>query len=227
MMRQTAILDMFARSPIRPLQQHMQKAHACVELLLPFYNAVQAGDWDKAITIRAEINDLEHAADDLKKEMRLHLPKGLFLPVPRADLLDILSQQELMANTCKDIAGIILGRKMHFPDSMVEGFTKFLQRSLDAAGQAKKAISELDELLETGFRGKEATVVEEMIRELGEIEEETDRMQVAVRQALFDIEKTLEPIDVMFLYKVIKKVGSVADYAEKTGTRLEMLLASS
>ncbi len=227
MMRQTAILDMFARSPIRPLQHHMQKAYACVELLLPFYKAVQAGDWDKALKVRDEINDCEHAADDLKKDMRLHLPKSLFLPVPRADLLDILSQQELLANTAKDIAGIMLGRKMHFPSSMVESFTEFLQRSIDAAAQAKKAISELDELLETGFRGKEATVVEEMIQELGDIEEETDRLQVVVRQSLFDLEKTLEPIDVMFLYNVIKKVGAVADYAEKTGTRLEMLLASS
>lgn len=227
MMRQTAILDMFARSPIRPLQQHMQKSFACVELLMPFYEAIQGRDWEGAQTIRDEINELEHAADDLKKEMRLHLPKNLFLPVPRADLLDILSQQESLANTAKDIAGIMLGRKMIFPENMVGQFSVFLQRSIDAAAQAKKAISELDELLETGFRGKEVTAVEKMIQELSDIEEDTDRMQISVRQTLFDIEKSLAPIDVVFLYKVIKEVGELADYAEKTGTRLEMLLASS
>lgn len=226
MLRQTAILDMFGRSPIRPLQQHMEKAHACVELLIPFSQAVLKEDWEEAARLQQEISELEHAADDLKKDLRLHLPKGLFLPVPRGDLLELLKKQELLANTAKDIAGIMLGRRMQIPPSLADLFVAFLKRSVDASAQAKKAISELDELLESGFRGKEVTVVDHMIKELNRIEYDTDQIQIQIRQALFDIEKSLAPVDVMFLYKIFEWIGFVADCAQQTGSRLQMLLAN-
>ncbi|WP_423063292.1 TIGR00153 family protein [Candidiatus Paracoxiella cheracis] len=226
MLRQTAILDMFGRSPIRPLQQHMEKAHACVELLIPFSQAVLKEDWEEAARLQQEISELEHAADDLKKDLRLHLPKGLFLPVPRGDLLELLKKQELLANTAKDIAGIMLGRRMQIPPSLTELFSAFLKRSVDASAQAKKAISELDELLESGFRGKEVTVVDHMIKELNRIEYDTDQIQIQIRQALFDIEKSLAAVDVMFLYKIFEWIGFVADCAQQTGSRLQMLLAN-
>ena len=97
-MAQSGILNMFARSPIRPLQQHMEKAYYCAELLLAYFDAVLAEDWSKAENIQQEISRYEHEADALKMDFRLHLPKGLFLPVPRVDLLALLSKQEDIAN---------------------------------------------------------------------------------------------------------------------------------
>jgi hypothetical protein len=86
-------------------------------------------------------------------------------------------------------------------------------------------MNELDELLETGFGGREATLVESMVEELEAIERDTDRMQIEVRRALYALEKELPPVDVMFLYKIIDWVGDVADRAERVGNRLEQLLA--
>ncbi len=40
-----------------------------------------------------------------------------------------------------------------------------------------------------------------------------------------DLEKTLNPIDVMFLYQIIEWVGDLADIAERVGARLEIMLA--
>lgn len=225
-MPQSGVLSMFARSPIRPLQQHMEKAQYCAQLLLPYFNAVLEKDWSKAETLQQEISHYEQEADALKMDFRLHLPKGLFLPVPRSDLLDLLKKQEMIANLSKDIAGIVLGRRMEIPPEFSKEFQLFLSRSIDASSQAKKAISELDELLESGFRGKEVALVEEMITELNKIEHDTDDMQINVRQSLFNIEKSLAPVDVMFLYKLIEQVGMLADCSQEVGSRLRMLTAS-
>ena len=224
-MPQSGVLNMFARSPIRPLQQHMEKACYCAELLLPYFEALLAKNWQKVQTIQQEISKYEHDADALKMDFRLHLPKGLFLPVPRVDLLELLSKQEDIANKAKDIAGIMLGRKMEIPAILSDEFRTYLSRSIDAAKQAKKAISELDELLESGFRGKEVKIVEDMITELNKVEYDTDKMQIELRQQLFNIEKELAPIDVMFLYKIIEEIGNLADRSQQTGSRLRMLTA--
>ncbi|MBS7662451.1 TIGR00153 family protein [Pseudomonas lalucatii] len=218
-------VSLFGRSPIGPMQQHIAKAHECAANLVPFFEAVMAEDWAKVEQVQQEMARLEHEADKLKKSVRLHLPKSLFLPVPRSDLLELLSVQDKVANRAKDIAGLMLGREMAIPQALQPIMRSFVQRSVDASAQALKAMNELDELLETGFAGREAVLVETLIEELGVIEQDTDSLQIDVRRQLFKLEKELPPVDVMFLYQIIDWIGDVADRAQRVGNRLEQLLA--
>lgn len=219
------IFNMFGPSPIRPLEKHIDKAYAAAKLLLPFMEAVLAKDWPKAESLQQDIIKLEDEADDMKRDLRLHLPKGLFLPVPRSDILELLHSQDKIANIAKDIAGTIYGREMTIPDAIANDFEEYVQCTVDACRQARKAINELDELLETGFRGNEVKLVEEMIRKLDQIEHKSDGMQVKIRRQVHKMERDLPPIDVIFLYQVIDLFGDLADVAESVGQRLEILLA--
>lgn len=203
----------------------MDSVLACVKELTPFFDAVLDGDWAKASKQQKKIAKLENEADTLKRELRLHLPNSYFMPVSRRDLLEVLTMQDKIANQAKDIAGLVKGRKMVFPKDMGKAMKKFLSRSIDAAKQAQKAINELDELLETGFKGSEVKLVQSMIKELDNIEKDTDKIQIVVRGLLFDQEKDLPAVDVMFLYKVIDGVGSLGDLSQRVGSRLELLLA--
>lgn len=218
-------VSLFGRSPIGPMQQHITKAHECAANLIPLFQAVIASDWEKVEHVQQEMVRLEKEADKLKKNVRQHLPKSLFLPVPRSDLLDLLSVQDKVANRAKDIAGLMLGRQMNIPQPLQPLMLTYVQSSVDASAQALKAMNELDELLESGFGGREATLVEAMVEELELIERENDRIQVEVRRHLFKLEQNLPPVDVMFLYKIIEWIGDVADRAERVGNRLEQLLA--
>ena len=83
----------------------------------------------------------------------------------------------------------------------------------------------LDELLETGFAGREVTLVERLIEELDRIEHDTDNMQISLRSELYLLEKGLPAVDVMFLYQIIEWIGDVADRAQRVGNRLELLMA--
>nr|WP_115717647.1 TIGR00153 family protein [Gallaecimonas mangrovi] len=222
-----SILGLFAKSPIRPLQQHMDKVHECCQTLVPYFEAVLADDWSKASELRNDISRLEKEADALKREIRMTLPSGLFMPVERTDLLELVKEQDRIANKAKDIAGRVLGRKLKIPTIFAEEFSAYLSRCLDATALAAKAINELDELLETGFRGREVELVNRMINELDDIEHDTDELQIRLRRQLLAIEKDLSPIDVMFLYSILEWVGDLADRAEGVGSRLELLLARS
>ena len=215
----------FGNSPVKPMQQHMEKVFACVSELVPLFDAVVAQDMDKVAKVQKKIATLEGEADDLKRQIRLQLPSGMFMPVSRRDLLEILTMQDKIANTSKDIAGTILGRKMTLPDQISKDYPAFVQRCVDACEQAQVAINELDELVETGFRGHEVKLVQKIINKLDKIEGTTDKLQVKIRHKLFAIEKDLPPIDVMFLYEIIDLTGEVADQSQKVGSRLQLLLA--
>ena len=224
-MARNSILGVFAKSPIKPLEQHIQIVVKCSNQLIPFFQACSEKDWTKAAKVRRKLSKLEKDADVLKRQLRLELPGGLFMPVDRADLLELLSKQDSIANKAKDIAGRILGRKLEIPESLQEQFNTYLARCIEATEKAAEAINELDDLLETGFRGREVNLVEKMINQLDEIENDTDVMQVVLRKDLLALESELNPVDVMFLYQIIDWVGDLADLAERVGARLEILLA--
>ena len=148
------------------------------------------------------------------------------MAVQRQDVLDLLTQQDKIANKAKDISGRILGRQLQIPVVMQEKFMVYLERCLDATKQAKKVINELDDLLETGFKGRQVRLVEAMIIELDSIEDDTDSMQISLRRSLLSLEENLNPVDVMFLYNIIEWVGELADISERVGSRLELMLAN-
>ena len=219
------LANIFGSSPVRPLEKHIGIAFSCAKQLKPFFVAAIKGDWEKATAVRTEIEKLEHKADDLKKEIRLGLPKSLFMPVPREDLLELLLVQDKIANRTRDVSGIVLGRRLPIPAEIADQFLEFVDRNVDAAKQARKSVRELDELFTAGFRGAEVELVTALIEELDQIETDTDDKQAALRAAVYAIEETLNPIDAVFLYQVIELTGEIADMAERVGRRLELLLS--
>ena len=221
----TYISAMFGKSPVFPLNQHMDACDQCAKLLLPFFKAVIDEDWQAVGKCRDEISKLENDADNLKHEIRMNLPKSLFMPVPRGDILQLLLVQDKIANRTKDVSGLVIGRRMQIPEEVADKFLRYVERNIDAVIQARKAVQELDELFETGFRGAEAELVESMIVKLGLIETDTDRLQMEIRNRLFEIESRYPPINMIFLYQVIGLIGEVGDMAERTGRRLELMLS--
>lgn len=217
--------NVFGRSPVKPLQEHIRIVIDCVAQLEPLMAATIAADYDQVDTIQARIADLEHQADAMKKELRHHLPRGLFMPVDRRDLLDVLLMQDNMANQSKDIAGLIRGRRMRIPASMQALFARYVRQCIDTAVCAGDVINELDELVETGFRGRAVKRVEHLIDQLNQAEHDSDAIQVELRRILFDLEDALRATDVMFLYRLIEWIGEVADHAQRVGSRLQLILA--
>ena len=222
----TGFLSIFASSPFKPIQEHMSKVLECASLLPEFMEAVYAQDWKQAELVQGRIVVLEGEADDIKQQIRLQMPHSLFMPVSRSDLLELLREQDYIANDAKDVVGIILGRTLDIPEPIREGFSGFINACLSAAEKASKAVSELEDLLETGFKGREVRIVKQWICELDQLERETDEIQVQIRAELFAFEKSIHPIDAIFLYKIFDKAGAIADHAQKVGHRLQLLIAS-
>ncbi len=216
----------FGKSPVWPLEHHAELCHKCAARLIPLFDGVIAEDWKAVGKCRDEIASLEHEADKIKHEIRNNLPKSLFMPVSRQDLLELLLVQDKIANRTKDVSGLVIGRKMRIPQEVAEDFRRYVQRNVDAVIQAHTSVRELDELFETGFRGAEVKLVQSMIQTLDQIESDTDQLQSAIRNKLFEVESEYPPIDMVFLYQVIGLIGEIGDMAERTGRRLELMLAS-
>jgi len=225
MPKSSPLMKMFRRSPLKYMQEHMRVVLECVREVPPLFDALIEGDNARFASIKDKIFEREAAADKIKNELRAGLPKSLFMPVDRRDLLEILQMQDSIADTAQDIAGLLVERPMEVPQGLQEPLVKLVRRCVDVCEKSLKIIEELDELLEMGFRGREATQVEAMVDELNRIEDETDELGIDITRRLFAQEDDMNPVSVMMWYQLIQWIGDLADYAEKVGDRLRLLTA--
>jgi predicted phosphate transport protein (TIGR00153 family) len=174
---------------------------------------------------RAAIDDLEHEADRIKNEIRNNLPRRLMLALERRDMLEILDSQDSIADVTQDIAELVDQRGMVLPPPLVEPMTALAARVVAACDQGQKVINELDELVETGFSPRETARVETMISELGRIESETDELQDRACRVLFGLEDELG-VATVYWHQIILWIADLADYAERVGNRLRLLIAN-
>ena len=215
----------FAQSPVSGIEQHMTKSHEAAAQLSEFFDAVINEDKKQIRSLYKEIDKSERSADKIKKELRSRLPQTLLMPVARADLLELINAQDHVANRAKDIAGLIAGRRLIVPESITDMLKTFVQRAIDASAQANKTVGELSELFESGFKGHEVQIMEEMIDTLDQIESDADAIEIKIRKAVFKVEDSISPVDVMFLYKIIDWIGELANDAQGVGHKVQLILA--
>ena len=214
-----------ARSPVGPMQRHMKAAVACGREIVPLVEAMAAGDLAAIRERRAEIDRLEHEADDIKNEIRSSMPRRFLMAMERRDMLEILDCQDSIADVAQDIAELADQREMKLPTALAEPVMALARRVVAACEQGERIIDELDELVETGFGGREVARVAEMISELGRIETETDVLSDRASRALFAMEGELG-VATVFWHQLILWIADLADYAERVGNRLRLLIAA-
>ena len=225
MKTQKTFSDLISKSPLGPIQAHMEKSKDCAEELVIFIEAVIKDNWDKASFSRDKIVILEKEADVLKAETRDLLPKGLFLSVPRGDLLDLIGLADEIPNTVKDISGLVLGRHMTIPKPICGAFNELVNKAVSIVTTAATGIDQLSEVSRLAFGSRASNKLDKIISQLDSLEDNNDDAEITVRRQLFNLEKDLPPVDVMFLYDVINKLGELADRAEQVGHRITLIAA--
>ena len=221
----TTLSRLFGKSHFEAMQEHMLVVLECAREVKPLIEALAKGDEARVNAAKDRIFEREAEADRIKNELRLHLPKSLFMPVDRRDLLEVLHLQDTIANTAQDIAGLLIERRMSIPEFMREPPLALTARCIDTCEHSAAVIGELDELPAMGFRGREVEKVDAMLNELNDIEDETDELGMTLSRALFEHEDDMKPVSVMMWYQIIEWVGDLADYAEKVGDHLRLLIA--
>jgi len=218
------ISKLFGKSPFEPLYQHMVKVKECVDLVRPLMDAVMQGETKKVKEIAKKIFKAEHYADMVKKDIRSQLPKSIFLPVARGDLLRFLKEQDHIADSAEDLAVLLTLRKTTVPEEMKEDLKNFVDKVLETYEMAMIVSSEIKLLAETSFGGAEAHKVTELIEQIKVKEWEADKAQMNTAKKLFSIEEKLDPVSVVMWMNILKELGTLANHAENAGDQMRMML---
>lgn len=218
------ILSLFGRSPFAPLQSHMDSVAICVHLLPDIFTALEQKDYQRLEQLAAEVSRLEHDADLIKNDIRNHLPKSLFLPIDRGNLLEILSIQDQIADKVEDVAVLVTLKPLELLPIFKEEFKLFLKKNIDTFDEAKLIIKELHELVESSFGGIEAEKVRSMVDEVAFREHEVDLLQRQLLKSLFKAEDQLNYITFHQWQRLFESVASISNLSENLANRIRMTL---
>jgi hypothetical protein len=182
------------------------------------------GDLAKLSEMADSVSKIEHQADLAKDEIRNNLPHRLFMPISRANLLQILHAQDSIADAAEDAAILLTLTPLEMDDELWAEFMIFLEKNIETFGEICTVVQELDELLAASFGGAEAEKVGKMIDNVALREHEVDVLQRQLLRQLYARVDTFKPAIFQLWLQVFESVAKISDESEKLGKSLRMTL---
>jgi len=220
------IASIFAKSPFKPLRDHMDKVVESVVPLNDFFEALFQEDYSKVEKIQQQVIQAEKEADSIKNEVRNHLPLNIFMPINRRDLLEMLDMQDSIADVAQDIVILLNIRKMNLSKELGQDVIHFVKESQNVCYLARGLTQEFGDVIESGFGRHEIKKLLEMIDNVSIAETEADNLEDALVRRLYEVEEKMNSVDAVFWYKIFELIGDIADFSKKTGNRLRLMIAS-
>ena len=217
--------ELFQQSPFEPLLHHLKKVRECVTLVRPMFEAVRDQNGERLEELVKRVFKTENEDANIKDEIRQVIPRSLFLPVYRGDLLGYLKLQDDMADAVEDIAILLTIKKLTMPSVLEPRVFKYIETIMQVCDKNHEMNERLPELVARGFAADQATGLLELVRSVELAEWEADKAQYVLSKELFAIEDELKPSDLMLWWRVFLELGQLANHAEKMADRLRRMLS--
>ncbi|MCJ2540672.1 MAG: DUF47 family protein, partial [Candidatus Thermoplasmatota archaeon] len=175
--------------------------------------------------VSVEISRLEHEADELKRHLRATLPRKIFMPISKEDLLAILASNERIADTCQDVAQILDMRETKIPEGLHPLLERFLGHIIDAVDSLRDMMNHLERLLESTFAKVETNVIITLGHRVHEHEYKADSVNKELSRAIYALEGKESPMALVHMMRFTDVLDSVADNAENAALRMVLVVS--
>jgi predicted phosphate transport protein (TIGR00153 family) len=167
---------------------------------------------------------LEGEADQIKGNIRAHLPKFIFMPIDRSDFLMFLREEDAVLDYAEDVAVLLDLRNTPVPKDCRKDFIAHTERVVETALALEKAVRMFVDMMESTLSHKNREQLKKMIHEIHKKEYEADQVEFKISKKLFNL-KTDDAIGVVHLLKVVERTAQIANHAENAADRLRAMIA--
>lgn len=216
---------LLARDPFASLDELMQAVNDCCAFLPPMFAALAAGDQSQVVTLAKGASIAEATADDIKDRLRDQLPRSLFLPVDRRDVLGLISQMDAVADSAEDVGVVFTLRPFDLPSALAAPLMALVEAVMQTVARASEVVELLPALVAGGFGGRAAERARAAITAVSQAEHIADKRQDQAAKCLFKLEDHMSAVSLFMWTKVLQILGAIANHAENIGDRIRLFLA--
>ncbi len=219
------VADTFRRSPFEGLYLHAEKVRECIATLKQALQFYTDGKYEDFKVLTKKVAELEGEADQIKGNIRNHLPKFIFLPVDKSNFLMLLREEDAILDYAEDAALWLDLRHTPIPESIKVEFMDHANKVVETVEVLQVVMQNLRDLLETSFSKKEREQTKKLIYEVHKKEYEADVIERNLTKKIFALEKQLDPISIFHLVRVVDIIAQIANHAENAGDRIRAMIA--
>ena len=213
------------KSPFNQLLEHMCMVEKCIKLLGEGLIKYYKGDFKDFSSVTKKVSQLEHEADLIKSNIRNHLPTFVFIPVDKGKFLWALREQDAILDHADNLVNMLDMRHTKIPKELQDVFIEHVNLVMKTVQAMLDAVSNICDLVETGFVKRERQQTKEFIYKVHEFEYKADTKKYEMTKGIYKLEKKLSPMDVYHLLKIADWVDDIADHAENVADWIRAMIA--
>jgi len=213
----------FGRSPMGPLYEHMLRVMDCLTELKPLMNKFVKEDFSSLKAQSRKISKFEHKADQIKDEIKISLTKSFISATNRSDILALLKEQDAIADSCEALSHLLAIRNTRVHPTLSKPLLNLTEKVMHSVTLLCEANKEIEKSIRKENHAQRKKLLEK-IKQIQKTEWETDEIQLKIHEQIFSVEREIDPITIVFLMDVVKKLGWIADHAENTGDVLRRIV---
>ncbi|MBW1697514.1 MAG: TIGR00153 family protein [Deltaproteobacteria bacterium] len=216
------ISSLFYRSPFENLQKHADKVRECARLFKEAAVCHVGEECEMFDMLVDKVSQLEHEADDIKRNIRNHLPYGIFMPVDKFQFLHYLREQDKVLDEVEEALFWLSFRPRSIPKEVAADLNKLVQAVIPPI----EVLSDLVSLAVRFFKTRSSTLREQMkalIRDIRKYEGDADDLERELKFKIFNVIK--DPLAVFHLVHLVEIIGEIADHAQNASDRMRAMIA--
>ncbi|MGB9497004.1 MAG: TIGR00153 family protein [Dissulfuribacterales bacterium] len=217
------ISSLFHRSPFEDLQKHADKVKECTRL---FREAVvcHIGQECKRFDLLTEqVARLESEADDIKRNIRNHLPRGILMPVDKFEFFDYLREQDKVLDEVEEALFWLSFRPEGIPAELAADIHDLIEAVIPPIEKLPELVTLAREYFKSRSE-KQRTRMKSLIRDIRQHEREADHLE---RELKFKIFTTIKDALVVYhLVRLVEHIGAIADHAQNASDRMRAMIAT-
>lgn len=201
------------RETISLIKEQIGVVYDTVSQLGGVFSAIETGDESSLAEKRKIIDDLEHHADGIRREIEENLYSGAFLPMSRSEILGFAEQVDEIADVAQDVSHLTFFLDdVKIDDDLLKLLKEHTEVTLECVRCLKNAIECIDK----------SEGVKESINRCREGEHNADKIERSAFQLLY--KSGHEAKDLILLSKLIELMGQISNYAEDASDTLSLIL---
>ena len=170
------------------------------------------GDKERCEDKVRAVEKMETQADEAEREVEKNLYKGMYLPLFREDLLDLMELIDDVADEAERVADFFSIERPEIPSKWNEKIREIMEKSISAFNFFRESFMLLYEDTQKAFSHTQ---------KVRKVEKEVDRLQDALNREIF--QSNLELAHKIQLRDLVIRMGFISDSSENAADKISMI----
>jgi len=204
------------------LKKHARLVLECAERLSLSLEAYYKKDTTQLEEIAKHIFEIEKEADQLKRNIRGHLPKGILLPVERFELFLYLKEQDAIADATEEIINWLSFKYVKIPKELFEEIESLLTKSIESLKYLENLITySADFLINRNENSRNQA--KDIVREIRYSQYLAEEFGNKVKKEIFS--KLNDSLTLFYTLKLVDLILGIPHHAENTADLMRVMIA--